>query len=111
MNENKFLSVSLIVFIALLFSAIFIAKNVALSANLIFLGVLVVVIPYSLLKFVRFKKIKVYEKESPNFLRDIAESQRAGLTISQAIQTVAKNEYGSLTPEIRKMANQLSWNI
>ncbi|MFA4819997.1 MAG: type II secretion system F family protein, partial [Candidatus Aenigmatarchaeota archaeon] len=46
-----------------------------------------------------------------NFLRDLSESQRAGLSLIQSIQAVSKSDYGSLTKEIKKINNQLSWNI
>ena len=45
------------------------------------------------------------------FLRDVAASHRGGLTLTASVQIAAKGEYGELTPEIRKMADQLSWNV
>lgn len=85
--------------------------NIALTVNMLFLGMLILVVPYSMYKFVRLKKIKSYENEFPNFLRDLSESQRAGLSLIQALQASSKSDYGPLTKEIKKMNNQLSWNI
>ena len=110
-TEKKVLAASVGGFLLLVFIAVFVSKEAVLSTNLLFLGALVLTIPYSILKFLEFKKIKEYEKELPNFLRDLAESQRAGLTILQALQAVNKNEYGKLSEEIKKINNQLSWNI
>jgi len=58
-----------------------------------------------------FKKLKSYEDSFPNFLRDLAEGQKAGLTLMQALQTTSKSQYGLLTSEIRRLYNQLTWNI
>jgi flagellar protein FlaJ len=86
-------------------------RNVTTSVNIIFLGVLILTVPYSVYRLLEFRKIKTYEQEFPNFLRDLADSQRAGLTILQAVKAASKTEYGLLTDEIRKMEKQLSWNV
>ena len=112
MKKEKFiLLVSAILFVAIVIFALLFSKEVFLTTNLVFIGVLALILPYSLYKFFEFKKIKQYEDQLPNFLRDLAESQRAGLTILQALQAVSKNDYGPLTSEIKKMMNQLSWNV
>ena len=109
-KEKKVLLVSAALFVLLFFLASF-SNDVVLATNLLFLGVLVLTVPYSLVKFFEFKRIREYEKQLPNFLRDLAEAQRAGLTILQALQAVLRNDYGALSNEIRKINNQLSWNI
>jgi len=112
MKTNKLiLLVSVLIFVALVFLSFFLSENKAISANLIFIGILILTLPYSVYRFFQFKRIRAYERELPNFLRDLAEAQRAGLTIIQAIKASAKSEYGVLTNEIRKMEKQLSWNI
>jgi len=109
-TEKLILSISIGIFAVLVVIGV-LTGSTAIAINLLFLGVLVLTFPYSAYKFLRFKKIRSYEKEFPNFLRDLAEAQRAGLTFVQAIQNVAKSEYGVLTAEIRKIENQLSWNV
>ncbi|MEM7819571.1 MAG: type II secretion system F family protein [Candidatus Aenigmatarchaeota archaeon] len=109
--ETKIIIVSGVIFLLLLFLAFYFSSNFAIAVNLIFLGIIIFVVPFSIYRFFEFKKIKAYELVFPNFLRDLAESQRAGLTLIQAIQAVEKSDYGPLTKEIHKMNNQLSWNI
>ncbi|MBS3054229.1 MAG: type II secretion system F family protein [Candidatus Aenigmarchaeota archaeon] len=94
----------------LMLSAVF-SRDFALSANLVFLGTIVLIVPYAAYSFFAFKKIRIYEEEFPVFLRDLAEAQRAGLSIMQSIRLVSKSNYGSLTPHVQKMALQLSWNV
>jgi flagellar protein FlaJ len=114
-TDELVLVVCALIFVALtalaIFFTIFLHMSVAISINMIFIGILILTVPYSIYKFFRFKKIKALEREFPSFLRDLAESQRAGLTLLQAIQSSAKSEYGLLTNEVRKIDKQLSWNV
>lgn len=109
--ERKVLLASAALFVVILFLAVFVSHDVVLSTNLIFVGMLALIFPYSFVKFFEFKKFRQYERGLPNFLRDIADAQRAELTILQAFQAVSKNDYGPLSNELRKMNTQLSWNI
>jgi flagellar protein FlaJ len=54
---------------------------------------------------------KVYKIDSifPDFVRDLAESKRAGMTFTKAILFASKGNYGILTPEIQKISQQVSW--
>ncbi|RKY24069.1 MAG: type II secretion system F family protein, partial [Planctomycetota bacterium] len=45
----------------------------------------------------------------PDFVRDLAEARRAGMTFTKAIIHASKGNYGVLTPEIQKIARQISW--
>jgi flagellar protein FlaJ len=45
----------------------------------------------------------------PDFVRDLAESRRAGMTFTKAILFASKGDYGILTPEIKKISQQVSW--
>jgi flagellar protein FlaJ len=56
-------------------------------------------------------KSKEVERRLPEFLRDIAESGRFGMTLAASIQAAAKGKYGPLTPEIQRMSYQISWGI
>tara|TARA_B110000438_G_scaffold215512_1_gene207862 strand:+ start:2092 stop:3330 length:1239 start_codon:yes stop_codon:yes gene_type:complete len=51
------------------------------------------------------------EEKFPDFLRDLAEYWKGGLSMTVAIQTLAKGEYGNLNDEVNKMASQISWGI
>jgi len=111
MNEKTLLLASSIVFVVLIVLSFLVSSNFALSTNILVIGIVILILPYYLFKFFEYKKIKTYESHFPNFLRDLAESQRAGMTIVQAIQETSKSDYGLLSREIKKINNQLSWNI
>lgn len=67
--------------------------------------------PYGFYYARKRKEIRELEERFPDFLRDIAASRKAGLTMVSSVQIAARGEYGALTKEIQKMADQLSWNI
>lgn len=57
------------------------------------------------------KRIQAMDDKFPDFLRDIAESARAGMTLPRALVTAATGTYGALTPEIKMMAAQVEWGV
>ena len=56
------------------------------------------------------KKNEIEEK-FPDFLSDLAEYWKGGLSMTVAVQTLATSEYGALNDEVKKMSDQLSWGI
>ncbi len=67
--------------------------------------------PYGFYAAREHGRVRRLEERFPDFLRDIASSHKGGLTLHQAASIAARGEYGDLTPEVRKMADQLSWNV
>jgi archaeal flagellar protein FlaJ len=57
------------------------------------------------------KRILAMDEKFPDFLRDIAESARAGMTLPRALVTAAQGSYGALTADIRMMAAQVEWGV
>ncbi len=51
------------------------------------------------------------ETRLPDFLRDVAEAGRFGMTLADAIVIASAGRYGRLTPEIKKMAAQIEWGV
>ena len=54
---------------------------------------------------------RIYKIDSilPDFIRDLAASRRAGMTFTKALLFTSKGNYGPLTNEIKKTAQQISW--
>ena len=67
--------------------------------------------PYSFYEYMSQARLKIMEEQFPIFLKDLADSLRAGLTIVDAIKTSSKGEYREFNTEIRRMSNQMSWGI
>jgi flagellar protein FlaJ len=57
------------------------------------------------------KHIHEIETRLPDFLRDVAEAGRFGMTLADAIVVASSGRYGELTPEIKKMAAQIEWGV
>src|SRR3989338_7416936 len=110
-TEKKIIIGSSVSFVVLIAITILIQSEFVLASNLVLIAILAVTVPFSIYRFLEFRRIRGYEEEFPAFLRDLAESQRAGLSIIQSIHIAAKSNYGSLTKEIKKLDDQLSWNV
>lgn len=67
--------------------------------------------PYGFLLAARQRKVLAMEDRFPDLLRDLAASHRGGLTLPASISIAARGDYGALTPEVQRMASQLSWNV
>lgn len=79
--------------------------------NVIILSIFLVFAPQLIFNYIDYRTIKEIEEAYPNFLRDLVDSTKAGLPLHKAIIYVSVNSYGPLTKEVKKMANQLSWNV
>lgn len=74
-------------------------------------AILVSIGPFGFYEYFHYRKIDLMEERFPEFLRDLAESRKAGMTMAKAVEMAAKGDYGYLTPEIKKMAVQISWGL
>ena len=67
--------------------------------------------PYGFYTARKQREVKQVERRLPDFLRDVAEAGRFGMTLADAIVVSSSGRYGKLTPEIKKMAAQISWGV
>ena len=67
--------------------------------------------PYGFYLAKKQREIKLIERRLPDFLRDVAEAGRFGMTLAEAIVVSSGGRYGKLTPEIKKMAAQITWGV
>ena len=51
------------------------------------------------------------EKALPDFIRDISEGRKIGLSPEQTIQALADKHYGLLSKHVKKMSAQVSWGV
>jgi len=75
----------------------------------IILGAIVFTGVYGFYEFMRLRIVRKIDERFPDFVRDLAESRRAGMTFTKAIIYSSRGDYGVLTPEIQKIARQISW--
>jgi flagellar protein FlaJ len=67
--------------------------------------------PYLVVRYMKYTELKQMEEAFPEFLRNLSESQKSGITFPKAIINSTKIEYGPLSKEVKKMAYQLSWGV
>jgi flagellar protein FlaJ len=67
--------------------------------------------PYGIYTSSKYKRIREIETRLPEFLRDVAEAGRFGMTLASAIKVASRGRYGKLTPEIKRMAAQIDWGV
>lgn len=107
--EIKILLISSVISLSLILIAI-ISEPLLLSIC-VFLSVFVIAGPQFWIRYKKFVEFKEMESKFPAFLRDLIESIRAGMPFHQAIITTSKLNYGTLSKEIKKMSQQISWGM
>ncbi len=51
------------------------------------------------------------ERALPDFIRDVSEGRKTGLSPEASIERLANRRYGALSKHVKKMASQLSWGV
>ncbi len=74
-------------------------------------GITSLFLPYGIYYNNERRRIKKIEERLPDFLRDVAEAGRFGMTLSESIIVASTGKYGALTDEIKKMAAQIKMNV
>ncbi|MDN5358895.1 MAG: archaeal flagellar protein FlaJ [Candidatus Diapherotrites archaeon] len=79
--------------------------------TLVFAGVMGFILPVG--GYIYYGYVKLQEKEYyfPQFLKDLADGARAGLSLPQAVMNVSKINYGALTDDVRRLATYISWGV
>ena len=111
MERKKMITIWSIGTAVLLLSMGVFSHDPGVFGNLAVLSTFLVAGPQLAFQYIRYRSFKEMEEKFPLFLRDITESIRSGMPLHKAIQTVSRFDYGSLSKEIRKMANQISWGV
>ena len=97
----------MLVIVALLF---FPEDNTILTSVFVFAAALAT-LPFTISKYMEYSRKKEVEEKFPIFLRDFVEAVRGGLTVPASFQLISKNDYGALSPYVRKISAQLEWGI
>jgi archaeal flagellar protein FlaJ len=73
--------------------------------------ILIALGPLAVLDIKESRRIRNLEEALPNFFRDLAGMNDSGMTLPNAVHLVSAGEYSTLTPFIRKMDSEMSWNV
>lgn len=75
------------------------------------MGILVITGPNGIVRRNAINRLKAKEGKFPDFIRDLAEFWKGGLSMRVAVETLSKGDYGALDEEVEFMATQLSWGV
>lgn len=75
------------------------------------IAVIIGILPFLVSFFIETEKEKEKDEMFLEFSRNLVESVRAGTPISRSIINTREKDYGSLTPHINKLANQIALGI
>jgi flagellar protein FlaJ len=76
-----------------------------------FFAFIAAVFPPAVLNYMDYRWRKSIDERLPDLFRSVVQAQETGMTLPQALEEAAKRNYGSLTPELRKMTAQISWGL
>lgn len=65
----------------------------------------------ALFEYKKYKENKEIEQRFPDFLRDVAQNIKTGMTLTQAIMATKDTYYGALSPYIKKIVTKIDWSI
>ncbi len=102
---------SLLVVIGVIYYFGYISIKFLKPMDLVVVGISLYFGPYGIYYNRYSKRIKDIEERLPDFLRDVAEAGRFGMTLSESIIVASTGKYGPLTKEIKKMAAQIEWGV
>lgn len=109
-KERKILLVCILISLFLLVIGVLSGLRGVLG-NTIILSAFIIVTPQLIFNYINYRNLKEIELRFPHFLRDLVELTRAGMPLHKAIIFSSNTDYSNLTPHIKKMAHQLSWNV
>ena len=85
------------------------STEIGTTADFIIFALIVSTGVFGIYESLRLRRVHKIDSRFPDFVRDLAESRRAGMTFTKTIMYASKGNYGVLTPEIQKIARQISW--
>jgi flagellar protein FlaJ len=81
------------------------------SLPLTMISIGIVVAGPLIFEYKKYKENKEIEERFPDFLRDVTENIRTGMTLTQAIVSTKNTYYGVLTPHIKKIVTKIDWSL
>jgi len=95
----------------ILFDYLFLRDVPGLFSSVLIVAIIMLIVPISLIRYYELTRMKILEEYFPQFMRDLVESVRAGMTLPQAVESISGNDYGGLSPHVKRLNAQLNWGI
>jgi len=79
------------------------------SDQLLFLALILAIFPPSIVNYLDMRWRMSVDKNIPEFLRELSEAGRTGVTLTRALDLASKRRYGPLSSELKRVVSKLSW--
>lgn len=103
--------VSITISLLLVFTSMLIKQDTLTVNDYIFFALVITTFPLVIIEYLDSRWKKAVDERLPDLFRTIVQAQQTGMTLSQSLEEAAKRDYGELTPELKKMVNQMSWSF
>ncbi|MCK5627687.1 type II secretion system F family protein [Candidatus Bathyarchaeota archaeon] len=77
--------------------------------QLVFLALIIALFPPAIINYVDMRWRLSIDKNIPEFLRELSEAGRTGVTLTRALDLASKRRYGPLSSELERIVTKLSW--
>jgi len=77
--------------------------------QLVFLALIIALFPPAIINYVDMRWRLSIDNNIPEFLRELSEAGRTGVTLTRALDLASKRRYGPLSSELEGIVNKLSW--
>jgi len=78
--------------------------------DVVILAIFVAAAPLAVLDTIDSMRKQRLEAALPNFFRDLAGMYESGMTLPHAVHIVSDGDYGALSPHVRRLDREMSWN-
>lgn len=96
--------------VTLIINALFLKASMIFETDqLLFLALIVTLFPPALVDLLDDRWKRSIDKNIPEFLRELSEAGRTGITLTRAIELASERKYGPLSSELRNVVVKLSW--
>ncbi len=97
-----------------IFNVLYISRipGMALLSNVLnAVALVVVIVPPAMMRYMKYRRIKEMEERFPDFMREVVEGLRGGMSLPLSLKYASKADYGALNPLVKRMVAQISWGV
>jgi len=109
--KEKTILIPVAIGVLVIVMALLLIGDAAVIGNSVIIAMFISTIPYFAFRYSKYAWLKSLERQFPNFIRDLADSKRSGMTLEMSVEMASKTNYGKLSSEIKVMSNKLSWGV
>ena len=101
--------VSLALATAVLITACLRLWGLPIFEEYIVLAMVIALFPSAVLDYIDYRWRRSIDEHLPDLYRSIVQSEKTGMTLTQAVEQASKRRYGPLTVEMKRMVAHMSW--